>query len=370
MKLSVSSLWRSLCTAVAAIVVSVPSISAFDAVPNLGAYQAPYAEPMAAPAPPVKAGCSGIYITESAVADVANICEVYVNGVSVLDQIAKGSITISNSKGSFTVNTSSIKNGIVTITAPNYRVYPAEYKAFSELLSDDHKEQTLVALSGYSGSLPITFTLGVDPCQECPAAGEMSKHNVIANGDYGCANDQTTYLETSGSYKGATYSVYKKDASGDFTIKYQFTTASGSSAYEVVAATDGEHLRFFIPDEGEYRIKATCNGTEEWLSGIYTVKGYSDWTTIGNLSYCTTDLAGKVLKIQNSEYKVKYTLYRNGVIYQNGKYNVTGVTNNGTDEIDISTITQPGRYTVVAQREGCTQTKTVGGQLVITNGAT
>lgn len=370
MKLSVSSLWRSLCTAVAAIVVSVPSISAFDAVPNLGAYQAPYAEPMAAPAPPVKAGCSGIYITKSAVADVANICEVYVNGVSVLDQIANGSITISNSKGSFTVNTSSIRNGIVTITAPNDRLHPAEYEAFSELLSDDHNEQTLVALSGYSGSLPITFTLGVDPCQECPAAGEMSKHNVIANGDYGCANDQTTYLETSGSYKGATYSVYKKDASGNFTIQYQFKTVSGSSAYEVVAATDGEHLRFFIPDKGEYRIKASCNGTEEWLSGIYTVKGYSDWTTIGNLSYCTTDLAGKVLKIQNSEYKVKYTLYRNGVIYQNGNYNVTGVTNNGTDEIDISTITQPGRYTVVAQREGCTQTKTVGGQLVITNGAT
>ncbi|MBQ2322435.1 MAG: hypothetical protein II375_07760, partial [Bacteroidales bacterium] len=195
---------------------------------------------------------------------------------------------------------------------------------------------------------------------ECPTLAELGNISILANGSYGCAGDQDTHIQTNTSHVNVTYTVYKEDASGNWV----------STGYETVGNPGNQALRFFIKDEGTYRIKATCGSKEAWLNGEFEVRGYNPNTSIGTNNYCRNDIAGRILYIQNSEYNVKYSLYKDGKIYSNdAKYNPIGKADLGTDEIPLDNL-PAGVYTVIAQRVGCSQTSQVSGKLVITNGAT
>ncbi|MDD7725426.1 MAG: hypothetical protein PUJ24_07155, partial [Bacteroidales bacterium] len=204
----------------------------------------------------------------------------------------------------------------------------------------------------------------------CPTEAQLSSISITENGSYGCADDVNTYIQTSSSHAGVIYTVWKCDDAGNPDQPYSFSlSAGGSKVYSVEGNPGNQALRFFISEAGKYKIKAECSSDTKdvsaFLSGIFEVRDYNPLTTIGTNNYCQNDLTGRILYIQNSEYNVKYSLYRNGSLYSTADaYNPVGKADNGTDEISLNGLPN-GVYTVYAQRIGCSTNALVNGQLVI-----
>ena len=138
----------------------------------------------------------------------------------------------------------------------------------------------------------------------------------VTDNNVGCANDPTTYMELSGSQVGAVYQVERSTDNGTTWATYPFATVSGGSTMSsVLGTTEGATMRFYVSEPGLYRVTAYLSqcgaGSSTPLSGTFRVVGYSDFTTIGSLSYCTSELAGKSLHVANAEKNVTYTIYKN-----------------------------------------------------------
>ena len=237
MKLALSSLRRGVLCAVAAFVVSGASLAS---AAEWGV--APLGLPSVAALPP-SANCEGVLCTVGNNGNNTQIfIKLYKDGAEVTNGNATGQITINGGNYVATLQTVGQYSGFYQINVG--RDLRDQIDNGAQVTFDDLNK--LVA--GITAT--FTTTKGVDPCG-CPTEEQIRAHSVTANGTYGCAGDQDTHLQTSGSYEGVTYRVYKDGQ------EYQFaTTAGGRKVYSVVGNPGNQPLRFFVSEPGVYTVQA------------------------------------------------------------------------------------------------------------------